>query len=147
MSIKWDQRFLKLAKHISGWSRDPSTQTGCVIVDSYNRVLSVGYNGFPGGVDDTPDRYQDREVKYRFVAHCDLNAIYSAARIGVSLVGSTMYLTGAPCHECAKGIIQVGIKRVVWPVENTFEQTERWKLSMETMKTMMKEAGVELCRV
>ncbi|NJK88105.1 MAG: CMP deaminase, partial [Myxococcales bacterium] len=83
MSKKWDLRFIELAKHVASWSKDPSTQCGCVIVDSSRRILSTGYNGFPAGVTDVYERLHDREVKYRLVAHSEVNAICTAARVGV----------------------------------------------------------------
>ena len=74
----WDQRFLDLAEHIAQWSKDPRTKVGAVIVDEKKRVVSVGYNGFPRGVDDNPDRYEDRTAKLLFVAHAERNALDNA---------------------------------------------------------------------
>ena len=149
--LKWHRRFLNEARAKATWSKDPSTKTGCVVVDDDGAIVSTGYNGFARGVDDKPDRYNDREVKYRFVVHCDTNAIYSAARRGVSLLGTTMYLTGPPCNECMKGIIQSGIRRVLWPEDNPFEKDPatqaRWQVSIEATNAMAAEAGVEFIRV
>jgi dCMP deaminase len=151
MREDWDSFFISLAKLMSARSRDPSTKTGCVIVDSSNCILSSGYNGFPRGVKDNEERYLNRDVKYRLVAHADLNAIYSAARNGIKLAGSTMYLTGPPCNECTKGIIQSGIVRVVWPKDNSFENDPatraRWEESLEATFLMACEAGIEMNRV
>lgn len=150
-SGKWDLRFLAIANECASWSKDPSTQTGCVIVDADRNIVSTGYNGFPRGVADVFERYHDREVKYRLVVHCDTNAIYSAARRGVALLGATMYLTGPPCNECMKGIIQVGIVRVVWPKDNKFENDpatrERWKDAIAATYLMAQEAGVIFDRI
>lgn len=144
---KWDNRFIEVCKLIATWSKDPSTKTGCVIVRD-RRIISTGYNGFPEGVDDSPERYEDRPTKYRFIEHCDRNAIYSAAKNGISLQGATMYLTGPPCHECTKGIIQSGINVVVWPALNPFETDpkliERWKESLDAAFVMQEEAGIEI---
>lgn len=152
MTEKWDRRFLDVAKLISSWSKDPSTKTGCVVVNDRRRILSTGYNGFPAGVNDSEERYNDRDTKYKMVAHCDSNAVYSAASEGVSLLGCTMYLTGPPCNECMKAIIQSGIKRVVWPRENGFEKDgtplqARWADSINFSFQMAEEAGVKMDRV
>jgi deoxycytidylate deaminase len=122
------------------------------VVDDHRRVLSVGYNGFPHGVHDSPDRLGDRPTKYELVVHCDLNSIYSAARNGIALLGSTMYLTGAPCHECMKGIAQVGIRRVVFPEDDPFavgERRERWFHSAVEVgeRIIAAESGVEFLRI
>ena len=90
----WDERFLRLALHISEWSKDPTTRVGCVIVGPSNEVRSIGFNGFPRGVnDDDPSRY-DRPAKYMWTEHAERNAIYNAARIGVALENCRMYCRG-----------------------------------------------------
>lgn len=109
----WDDRFLALAAQIGGWSKD-STKIGAVIVDDDKRILSQGYNGFPRGIEDHLSRLSDREVKLKYVVHAEMNCIYNACHHGVSLNGSTLYVAGLPtCSDCAKGVIQAGIKRVV----------------------------------
>ena len=113
-TMEWSERFLGLASHVAQWSKDPSTKVGCVIVDDDHHVVSVGYNGFPTEVRDYPERYEDRGMKYALVVHAELNAIYSAARLGVSLLGTTLYCTMSPCGECMKAIIQVGIDTVLF---------------------------------
>ena len=147
----WDKFFIDMCLLTASKSKDPSTKTGCVVVDQTNRVRSVGYNGFPVGVEDKKERYDDRETKYMFIEHCDRNAIYSAARAGISLEGCTMYLTGPPCHDCTRGIIQAGIKKVKWPKDNPFENNPetktRWQKSIEVAETMAIESGVEFVRV
>ena len=149
--LKWHRRFLEQCRGIASWSKDPSTQTGCVVVDQEGAIVSTGYNGFARGINDSDARYNHRETKYMFVVHCDTNAIYSAARRGVALRGCTMYLTGPPCNECMKGIIQAGITRVVWPEDNPFEKDfdtqARWQRSIEVTNQMANEAGVEFLRV
>ena len=147
----WDELFLRMCFLVSRKSKDPSTRTGCVVVDRNHRIRSMGFNGFPQGVEDDPERYADRELKYRLIAHCDSNAIFSAARIGIPLEGCTMYLTGPPCSECTKAIIQAGIERVVWPRWNKFEDDpatrERWAVSIGCSDLMAREAGVSFERV
>jgi dCMP deaminase len=132
----WDQRFLDLAEHIAQWSKDPSTKVGAVIVDEKKRVISVGYNGFPRGVDDSPERYEDRPTKHLFVAHAERNALDNAP---LMVDGCTLYCTLEPCIGCAKGIIQKGIKRVV-TYATSREDTFNWA----TTRVAFAEAGVEL---
>jgi len=139
--MKWDKRFLNLAKEISTWSKDPSTQIGAVLVNDERRILATGYNGFPRGVWDSPDYYQDRETKYKYVVHAEMNAIYNATYNGISLKDSTLYVWGLPvCAECAKGVIQVGIKRVVMPHG---DYPERWIESFKKTASMFKETNIE----
>ncbi|BAS68162.1 MAG: CMP deaminase [Gammaproteobacteria bacterium] len=139
---KWDARYLSLAKEISTWSKDPSTQVGAVTVGSKKEVLSQGFNGFPRGIDDTEARYNDRDTKYKFVVHAEMNAIYNATYSGTSLDGATLYVYGLPiCSECAKGIIQVGIKKVI--IQKS-KELDNWNDSVKLSKQMFDEAGVAL---
>jgi len=139
---KWDKRYLSLAAEVATWSKDPSTQVGAVTVGSKKEVLSQGFNGFPRGIHDTDERYNHRETKYKFVVHAEMNAIYNATYSGTSLDGATLYVHGLPiCSECAKGIIQVGIKKVV--IEKS-KELDNWNESVQLSKEMFNEAGVEL---
>ena len=141
LSLKWDQRYLKLAEEVASWSKDPSRQIGAVAVGSKGQVLAQGYNGFPRGIDDSFSRYYDRERKYELVVHAEMNVIYNATYSGVSLDGATLYVTGLPvCSECAKGIIQVGIKRVVM---REMEIPESWKDSWRKTQEMFNEASIQ----
>lgn len=109
--LKWDSRYLLLAEHISTWSEDQSTKVGAVIVNPNNRIVSVGYNGFPSGVEDKPERHE-RPAKYLYTEHAERNAIFNARSVPE---GSTLYLNWSlcPCADCTRAIIQSGIKRVV----------------------------------
>lgn len=139
---KWDERYLALAKEVSTWSKDPSTQVGAVTVGSKKEVLSQGFNGFPRGIDDTDERYHHKESKYKFVVHAEMNAIYNATYSGTSLDGATLYVYGLPiCSECAKGIIQVGIKKVI--IEKS-KELDNWNESVKLSQAMFDESGVEL---
>jgi dCMP deaminase len=139
---KWDRRFLGLARLVASWSKDPSTQTGAVIVDGKRRVVSVGYNGFPAGVDDDPARYADRETKYRLIIHCERNALLFAAR---PLDGCTLYTVPfMSCAPCAALVIQAGITRCVAPVLPP-RLVERWGAETDLAAGLFREAGVELC--
>jgi dCMP deaminase len=135
----WDTRFLVLADHVSGWSKDPSTKVGAVIVNADKQVLSLGYNGFPRGVSDDANRYIDRPLKHLFVAHAERNALDNAF---TDVRGATLYATLCPCNECAKSIIQRGIKRVVaHPFE---DHAQEFKFNFHITTTMLSEANVEL---
>jgi len=140
---KWDERYLRLAKEVASWSKDPSTKVGAIAVLD-GSVLAQGYNGFPKYIQDDEAKLNDREIKYQYTVHAEMNCIYNAARNGCSLFGSTMYIYPLPaCHECAKGIIQCGVERVVSPVfENEFTQ-KRWEKSCSTTFNMFEEAGIE----
>tara|TARA_B100000683_G_C12401694_1_gene520000 strand:- start:214 stop:687 length:474 start_codon:yes stop_codon:yes gene_type:complete len=142
MSEKWDFRFIELAKHISLWSKDPSTKVGCVVVGEDREIRSTGFNGFPRGIEDNDDRLLDREKKYPLICHAEENAIMHAARIGVSLKNSTAYVTWPPCSRCARSLIQAGVREVVYPKTN--EIPERWQADFDTSTEMMKEAGVKV---
>lgn len=138
---KWDVRFLELAKFISTWSQDPSTKVGAVVVDANRVVRGMGYNGFPRGVNDTPERYNEREVKYQFVVHAEVNCCINS--IG-DIKGGTMYvyptLMAPPvCPECCKMVIQYGISRLVCYAGPT---SDRWQDMAHISETMLKEAGV-----
>lgn len=138
--MKWDKRYIQLAKEVAGWSKDPSRQIGAVIVGNKGQIISQGYNGFPRGIADHEDRLQRREVKYKYVVHAEANAIYNAIHNGASTEGATIYVTGLPvCHECAKAIIQTGIKRVVMDSE----PEDNWLESGCLAQVMFKEAGVD----
>ena len=138
--LKWDERYLDLAAGIAGWSKDPSRKIGAVAVGSKGNVLAQGFNGFPRGISDSSDRYDDRTRKYELVVHAEMNVIYNASYNGVSLDDSTLYVHGLPvCSDCAKGIIQVGIRRVVMRDQ---EIPVLWQQSWTKTEEMFNEAGV-----
>ena len=144
MSVSRDIKYLNLARHFSTWSKDPSTQVGAVVIGKQGQVLSQGYNGFPRGVDDNAERYDNRVTKYKFVVHAEMNCIYNASYTGASLNGATLYVYGLPvCSECAKGIIQVGIKRIVIPFITSESTPDKWKASANTAHEMFIEARVK----
>lgn len=133
--LKWDKRFLELASLVSGWSKDPSTKVGAVITKG-NRVVSLGYNGYPTGVKDKKDT---REVKYLKTIHAEENAILFSKQ---DLTGCTIYVTHPPCSNCAAKIIQVGITRVVvMSTESNF--MDRWKGSCSQSVQMFSQVEVE----
>ena len=139
MSVKdWDDRFLKLAEHVAGWSKDPSTKCGAVITRD-KRVISMGFNGFPQGVEDTDERLNNRDLKYKMVIHAEVNALMFAKQ---SVEGCTIYVWPMhPCSRCATQIIQAGITRVV-SIEPTPALVERWGGDMRLAQEMYEEALV-----
>ena len=140
MSGKWDIRFLELAKHISGWSKDPSTKVGCVVVGEDREIRSTGFNGFPRGISDDNERLTDRSKKYPLICHAEENAIMHAARIGISLKGSTAFVTWPPCSRCARSLIQAGVQEIVYPVTDGIP--ERWMEDFTISNGMLLEAGI-----
>lgn len=140
MNFKWINRWLDEAKHKSLWSKDPSKKIGAVAVGKHNQILSIGYNGFPRGIADTDDRYNNRETKYKYVVHSEQNLIYNACLTGVSLEGSSVFVYGLPiCGECMKGLIQVGVKEIY----SIGEVDDRWEESTEFAKSLAKEACIK----
>ena len=140
MYDKWDDRFIELANFIASWSKDPSTQVGAVIANSNTkRVISMGYNGFPAGVEDSAERLGTREIKYEMVVHAESNALLFA---GPAAEGCTLYVTPLPpCARCAVLIIQAGISRVVCPTPD--KSKEPWRTQSQISETMFGEAGVQ----
>ena len=137
----WDCRFLELADHIAGWSKDPSRGVGAVIVGPNKQILATGYNGLPRGVHDRADRLE-RPAKYDLIVHAEMNAIVHCARDGVSPVNATIYVTFMPCIRCSTVIIQSGITRVV--TRPMRDGDEHWAESAEKSRRLLREAGVML---
>lgn len=144
MTDKWDFRFLELARLVAGWSKDPSTQTGAVIVRPDRTVASLGYNGFPRLCDDDPALYADRETKYARIVHCEMNAILAARE---PLHGYTLYtFPFMSCDRCAAHVIQAGIVRCVAPKPDA-EKLTRWAEAFERTRRLFNEARVSLDEV
>lgn len=139
MSELWDARFMDLAAQIAGWSKDPSTGCGCVIVDPQRRIVSTGYNGFPAGIADDLKLLHDRDIKLRLTLHAERNAILFAQR---DLRGCAIYVWPMPpCAQCAAAIIQAGITRVI-SCEPTADQRERWGKDWGLAEWAFGQAGV-----
>ena len=123
--MNWTEYFLNIAEQVKLKSKDESTQIGAVIVGDDNEILSTGYNSFPRGLNDNKPERQEKPEKYFWFEHAERNAIYNAARVGTPLVNSTIYLTsGLPCCDCARGIINAGIKTVYCKIECTTKNKE-----------------------
>ncbi|MBR88966.1 MAG: hypothetical protein CMA82_01510 [Euryarchaeota archaeon] len=142
MSDKWDIRFLKLATHISEWSKDPSTKVGCVVVGPDREIRSTGFNGFPRGIQDSDERLTNRDLKYPLICHAEENAIMHAARIGLALKGCTAYVTWPPCTRCARSLIQAGVSEIVIP--SGLEIPDRWRDDFEMSMGLLREADVTI---
>ncbi len=140
--ISWDEYFMGVAILAAKRSKDPNTQVGACIVDEHNVILSTGYNGFPIGCsdDEFPWDRKGEDTKYPYVVHAELNAILNAG--GKSLRGATIYVVLFPCNECAKAIIQSGIKEIVY-LSDKYADDKMTQAS----KRMLRTAGVELRRL
>lgn len=138
--ISWDEYFMGIAELSALRSKDPNTQVGCCIVNDKNRILSVGYNGFPEGCSDDEFPWERNgenslQTKYPFVCHAELNAILNSR---ATVENARLYVTLFPCNECAKAIIQAGIKEVIF-VSDKYKDTEGIKAS----KKMFDAAAVK----
>ena len=141
-NIKYRNRYLLLAKHFASWSKDPSTKVGAVAVSDQGQILSEGWNGFPRGIEDTPERLNDRATKIFYTAHAEKNLIYNATYNGACLQGANLYVYGLPvCSECAKGIIQVGIKSV-YALTESGDVRDVWVESWKKSTEMFDEVGI-----
>ena len=140
--MNWDDFFMRHVYLAASKSKDPRTKIGAVLVKD-GIIISEGFNGFARKVKDKSIRYYDKNIKYLFIVHGESNAILNAARNGISTYGSICYTNGIPCNECAKNLIQAGIKKVIvhaqWP-----EMNQKWKESIKTTKIMFKEAGIKI---
>jgi dCMP deaminase len=141
MLSKWDNRFMRLAMEVSRWSKDPSTQTGAVLVSPDKTDIVLGYNGFPARMKDDAESYANREKKYSKILHCESNAVILARR---SVAGYTLYTYPfLSCDRCAVTMIQAGIVRAVAP-KPTAEQASRWENLLVKTREYFTEAGVEI---
>ena len=140
---KWNVRFMQMAQLISTWSKDQSTKVGCVIVSPEKAILSMGYNGFPRGVNDNVPTRQIRPTKYEFVVHAEENALLNAGRNGTRLNGGILYVTMPPCTRCAGSIIQSGIKEVIYLEPEKEKKIPGWRDNLNISFTMFDEAKVK----
>ncbi|MBF0218295.1 MAG: dCMP deaminase family protein [Gammaproteobacteria bacterium] len=137
VSLKWDARFLGLAIHISAWSKDPSSQVGAVITDG-NRIISLGYNGFAAGVEDSEARLRDRHCKLNLTIHAEENAMIFAKR---DITGCTVYVTHPPCPRCASKLIQEEVQRIVF-IAPSDDFLSRWADDLQLSYQMYQEAAI-----
>ena len=150
MSLRWHTHFLNLAQQHAKMSKDPNTKVGAVIIGPDREIRSMGFNGFPRLIADTPERLADREMKLKLVVHGEMNAILAAARVGVPIKGCTLYLActdasgavwgGPPCTRCTVEAIQAGIAHIV---SRPFKDVpSRWKDDIEMARGLLQEAGI-----
>lgn len=136
LGVKWDHRYLSMAKQVALWSKDPSTKCGAVIVNPDNAIVSLGFNGFPPKVKDYADRLNDRETKLMMTLHAETNAILFARQ---SLKGCTIYTWPMQaCSQCTAMMIQAGITQHV----SVINENDRWAKSWELADLMLNEAGI-----
>jgi dCMP deaminase len=138
----WDLRFMTLARHVGGWSKDRSRQVGCVVVGDDNIVRAIGFNGFPRGLDDEVAVRHQRPAKYLWTEHAERNAIYAAARAGISLSGTRMYVPWFPCVDCARAIVQAGIVELI-AIEPDMGDPQ-WGEGFGVSIEMLTEAGIKV---
>lgn len=139
-NLSWDEYFMGIALLSAKRSKDPSTQVGACIVDPNNKVVSIGYNGMPRGVDDDKIPWghgEGLDSKYLYVCHAEFNAILNT-RDGSALQGCRIYVTLFPCNECTKAIIQTGIKEVIYCSDKYHDTVEQ-----EASRRMLDMAGVK----
>lgn len=139
----WDEYFIKMAQLVSTKSKDRSTKVGAVIVQARSPI-STGFNGFPRGVVDFKEERHERPLKYLITEHAERNAIFNAAREGIRTLGSTLYMYGGgyPCADCARAIVQSGIKEFVTMGHTFTGKGDQWKESCLWGLKMLEEGGV-----
>lgn len=136
---KWDQRFCELAQFVSKWSKDPNAQVGAVVVSRRGGDVTIGYNGFPMGVEDSADRLGNKDVKLEFIVHAEQNALIAA---GVRSDGSTLYVWGKPVRaRCAGPVIQAGVRRIV-ALSPDVDKGSSWYETGLYAVQMLQEAGI-----
>jgi len=150
MKKSWHRYYLDLLEGIASKSKDEATKVGVIIVGPDNEPRSMGYNSFPRGInDDLPER-QERPAKYLYIEHGERNAIYNAARAGIPLKGCRIYMGFYPCADCARAIIQSGIKEIIMDATDYEGKekywNERWKDQIVASKEMLAEAGIGIVK-
>lgn len=144
MSVSWEAYYQAMAEVVKMKSKDIKTKIGAVIVGEGQQVISTGYNSYPRGIRDDVAERQERPEKYFWFEHGERNALYCAARNGVSTVGATMYLScGVPCTDCARGIINAGIV-AVWAYDNVNTPGGKWDEHAKRSLIMFEEAGINV---
>lgn len=140
--MDWDSLFMNMVYLVSMKSKDENTRVGAVIVGLDNEVRSVGYNGFPRGINDNVPERQQRPEKYYWFAHAECNSVYNAALCGVAIKGCRMYTNGIPCTGCAHAVINSGIKEVI--VDKRWDDHNQWKDQSERTLIMFNESGIKV---
>lgn len=142
---RWDRRYVGLAQHVAGWSKDPSTKVGAVLVRPNNSVASTGFNGFPPGHDDSPELYADRGYKYQHVVHSEVNALNF---LGSPAEGFTLYTSFPCCPNCMEAAGKAGVKRVAFPPLPTIDKdpawVDFWTRQIQDSLNVASEYGIEV---
>lgn len=143
--MNWDEYFIGMCLHVSKKSKDRSTKLGAVIVGDHNEVLSTGYNGFPRGINDEEESYHERPTKYLVTEHAERNAIFNAARHGIRLDGTRMYLpfNPIPCCRCTRAVIQSGIKEIIGTQIYFTGKGKFWDDELKLAEQLLDQAGIE----
>lgn len=149
LSDPWVEYFSNVAEAVKLKSKDKHTKIGCVIVGKDKEIVSTGYNSFPRGINDDVDERYERPNKYDYIEHSERNAIYNAARIGVSTKGCSLILTGGfPCVDCARAIIQAGIESIYVPKNDVLKKSEKnrmnWDDKHQISQQLLKEANITI---
>ena len=140
--MNWDEYFINIAEQVKLKSKDNNTKIGVVLVGKNNEIVSTGYNSFPRGINDDVLERQEKPEKYFWFEHAERNCIYNAARIGVSTLGTTMYMTcGISCADCARAVISAGVEKIVLR-SGKGAMSPKWQESAERSNQMFKEAGI-----
>ena len=147
MIPSWDEYYLEICKVVGARSKDPNTKLGCIIVGPAHEIRTTGYNSFPRGIrDDVPERLV-RPEKYLWIEHAERNAICNAARCGTPLEGCTLFVEIMPCMDCARAIVQAGIREVVVSTARMNQySSEYYDQHFGNSEVLLKEAGVIIRR-
>jgi dCMP deaminase len=141
----WDDYYLEICKVVATRSKDPNTQIGCVIAGPAREIRSTGYNSFPRGIrDDVPERLE-RPAKYLWIEHAERNAICNAARAGTATEGCTLYVEIMPCMDCARAVVQAGIREVVVSASRMAQySSDYYDQHFKLVEVLFSEAGVKV---
>lgn len=146
MNKKWNIRFIELTNLIRFWSKD-NFKVGAVIVNDDRVVLSTGYNGFPRGFPDTLERLEDKETKRLYAIHAEENAILNAAKNGICINNSTIYISSFPCLNCAKRIVNSGIKEVITSTHEILNHEKHERYNFDKVVELFKICNIKLTYV
>jgi len=143
--LKWDRRYIELARTVARWSKDPSTKVGAVLVRPNNSVASTGFNGFPPGHDDSPELYLDRDYKYKHVVHAEVNALNF---LGQTASGFTLYTSFPCCPDCVERAGKAGVARIVYPRLDVSGRdaswVAEWRERLEKAQEVAQRYGIEV---
>ena len=143
----WDEYYLNICEVVATRSKDPNTQVGCIIAGLAHEIRSTGYNSLPRGIRDDVAERLERPTKYLWMEHAERNAIYNAARCGTPLEGCTIYIQIMPCMDCARAIVQAGIREVVVSRARMGQySSDQYDEHFRLVETLFEEAGVRVRR-